>query len=137
LSESTEPLFTNEPDCVILRGQLALDVIHGAPWLDPEYGTPGYAEFLVDFEMDDTDYLVDGDFYKGTDFWRIITRRTDGRQFGFMYCWTRLRGWDSPGNDSLEAESNPNGADFGLDEGDYVFRPVAPATIPTFSFEVA
>lgn len=37
LSESTEPLFTNEPDCVILRGQLALDVIHGAPWLDPEY----------------------------------------------------------------------------------------------------
>ena len=100
------------------------------PWLDPEYGTPGYAEFLVDFEMDDTDYLVDGDFYKGTDFWRIITRRTDGRQFRFMY-------WDSPGNDSLEAESNPNGADFGLDEGDYVFRPVAPATIPTFSFEVA
>ena len=94
MSESTEPLFTNEPDCVILRGQLALDVIHGAPWLDPEYGTPGYAEFLVDFEMDDTDYLVDGDFYKGTDFWRIITRRTDGRQFGFMY-------WDAPGNDSL------------------------------------
>lgn len=93
MSESTEPLFTNEPDCVILRGQLALDVIHGVPWLDPEYGTPGYAEFLVDFEMD--------------------------------------------GNDSLEAESNPNGADFGLDEGDYVFRPVAPATIPTFSFEVA
>ena len=74
MSESTEPLFTNEPDCVILRGQLALDVIHGVPWLDPEYGTPG---------------------------------------------------------------SNPNGADFGLDEGDYVFRPVAPATIPTFSFEVA
>lgn len=53
MSESTEPLFTNEPDCVILRGQLALDVIYGAPWLDPEYGTPGYAEFLVDFEMDD------------------------------------------------------------------------------------
>ena len=71
-------------------GQLALDVIHGVPWARPEYGT-GYADswWTLRWTTPTTwSTAISTRAPTAADH----PRRTDGRQFGFMY-------WDSPGND--------------------------------------
>ena len=79
---------------IVLRGELGQDVVYDIGWV----GTPGWEEFVAEFEIDKTDYLGQaGDsFYQGIYFSRRIVRRSDGVEFvgGF---------WSSPGNDSMES----------------------------------
>ena len=127
--------ISNEPDRVILRGELGSSVICDVTWSE----TPHIAEFEDLFKIDPTDYPVDGDYYQGLTLWRIIARKSDGRKFGFKY-------WDSPGNDGMETDYPDNGEEHGIeyefDDDDeivggeaYVFLPVVESAIPTFRFE--
>lgn len=129
--------IVNETDRVILRGGLGEAVVMDVTWSE----TPNIEQFQELFATDSTDYPVDGDYYQGLTLWRIITRLSDGRKFGFKF-------WDSPGNDGMEADHSANGEEHGIeyeyDEDNdyeiiggaaYVFLPVVPSTIPTFKFE--
>lgn len=127
--------IVNEPDRVILRGDLGSAVVMDVTWSETE----NIEEFKSLFDIDKSDYPVGGDYYQGLDLWRIITRKSDGRKFGFVY-------WDSPGNDGMEADYSHNGEQHGIEyEYDddfeiiggeaYVFLPVVPSSIPTFKFE--
>lgn len=128
-------LIINEPDRVILRGELGEEAVFGIVYSLTE----GYEEFSRLFDLDNKDYPVDGDYYQGLELWRIITRKSDGRQFGFKY-------WDSPGNDNYETQVESNGEANGIEYeytedcevigGEaYVFLPVKPVGLPTFAFE--
>lgn len=127
--------ITNETDRVILRGAIGSEVVMDVTWSE----TPNIEEFEALFEIDATDYPVDGNYYQGLSLWRIITRKSDGRKFGFIF-------WDSPGNDGMEADHSANGEEHGIeyefdDEFEviggeaYVFLPVVPHSLPTFRFE--
>lgn len=127
-------MIINEPDRVILRGELGSSVVMDVTWSQ----TPRIEEFKDLFELDSTDYPVDGDYYQGLSLWRIITRKPDGRKFGFKY-------WDSPGNDGMEADYSSNGEEHGIEYAyddnweviggeAWVFLPVVEDSIPTFRF---
>ncbi|MCG7607160.1 hypothetical protein [Mycobacterium sp. CnD-18-1] len=129
--------IVNEPDRVILRGELGEAVVMDVTWDE----TPNIKQYDELFDTDRTDYPVGGDYYQGLNLWRVITRKSDGRKFGFIY-------WDSPGNDGMEADYSSNGEDHGIvyeyDDDyeiiggeEYVFLPVVPSSIPTFKFEDA
>ena len=126
----------SEPDRVILRGELGAEVVLDVAWEQ----TPNYQQFDELFTVESIDYAVDGNYYQGLKLWRIITRKSDGRKFGFQY-------WDSPGNDGMEADYTSNGEDHGIvyeydDDFEviggeaYVFQAVVPSSIPTFKFAV-
>lgn len=103
LSSLPEVGFISEPDRVLVYEGLAEEVILGISWEE----TPFIRGFLAEFKIDSHDYLVSDDFYQGTEFTRVITRRSDGRKFGFTY-------WDSPGNDRFEAQFESNAEDQGF-----------------------
>lgn len=154
------PLYANEPDRVILRGDLAAEVIGGGADIattDPDnwHHEVTYAEaapFLADFDIVEPPHGCNGAFLENTDFYqginamRVISRKADGRLFGYRY-------WDTAGNDSLDSEPEPNGDEHpgaDLPEPDteapgfdwdidwppscFVFLPVEPYTITGYRF---
>jgi hypothetical protein len=128
---SYEDLMTDsEPDRIIMYGDWVTAVI-----LDVIYGENEDLEsdLAAHFEIDSTDYLGDPNepFYQGSLFTRIITRKSDGRKFGYSF-------WAAKGHDGFECEPEPNGDANGLekewiDDDSYcpiwVWLPVAPFTI--------
>lgn len=124
----------NEPDRVILRGELGAEVVLDVTWSETE----GIDDFNELFEIDSEDYPVDIDYYQGIHSWRIITRKSDDRKFGFIF-------WHSPGNDGMDSNYESNGEDHGIvyeydDDFEviggeaWVFLPVEPSTLPTYKF---
>lgn len=124
-----EPM-TVEPERVILRGELATDVIFDIAWSQ----TPHYEEFEELFEIVSGHHLgdPDEDYYQGVTWTALIKRKADRRLFGFSY-------WQPVAKNS-DAEYEPNGDDHGIETeydkdwkaigGDvYVFTPVEEFTI--------
>lgn len=124
------PSIVNEENRVILRGELATDVIFDVAWS----GTPGYKAFQELFEVVPGHHLGDPkeDYYQGVTWTALIKRRADGRLFGFSY-------WQPVAKNS-EAMVEPNGEDHGIEteyDSDwepiggavYVFEPVKEFTI--------
>jgi hypothetical protein len=159
VTEHDWPLYANEPDRVILRGDLAEDVIWH-PDINSDnldhwyYDAPieAVAAVLADFDIlqpphgANGAFLADTDFYQGVNAMRVLRRKSDGRLFGYKY-------WDTAGNDSWEPDNSGNGDDHpgtNLPEPDtnapgfdwdrdwppqtYVFLPVEPYTITGYRF---
>jgi hypothetical protein len=157
------PLYVNEPDRVILRGDLATEVIIGGDSIattKPEswYHEVPYvdaAPFLADFTILEPPHGCNGAFLENTDFYqginavRVIRRNTDDRLFGYRY-------WDTAGNDSWQSDPEPNGdkhSGANLPEPDtdahgfnwdtdwppasFVFLPVEPYTITGYRFSIS
>lgn len=124
------PPMTVEENRVILRGELATDVIHDIAWTE----TPGYEEFQEQFEIVSGHHLgnPDEDYYQGVTWTALIRRKRDKRLFGFAY-------WE-PVAKNAESLVEPNGEEHRIDvEYDedysvvggqvYVFAPVKQFTI--------
>lgn len=124
------PPIVNEPDRVILRGELATDVIYDVIWSH----TPHSAEFQAEFEIVSGNHLGDPkeDYYQGVTWTALIKRKSDGRLFGFHY-------WE-PVSKHSEAYFESNAEEHGIEtEHDedyntiggrvYVFAPVREFTV--------
>ncbi|WP_327139402.1 hypothetical protein [Nocardia sp. NBC_01327] len=152
------PLYANEPERLILRGNLATEVIGGGndfASTDPKsWYHEDAAPFLADFEVLDPPhgcngaFLADTNFYQGINAMRVVRRKADDRLFGYAY-------WDTAGNDGWESDPDSNGDRYPgteLPEPDthapgfdwdtdwppstYVFLPVEPYTITGYQFPV-
>lgn len=131
MNEPTVPSpIVDEENRVILRGELAEDVIHRIIWTE----TPHRAEFQALYELEDANYLGDPRerWYQGVTFTTVIRRLRDRRPFGYSY-WEDISKYG-------DALVEPNGDDHGLEpEYDsqwnpiggyvYVFLPVREFTI--------
>jgi hypothetical protein len=124
------PPIVDEENRVILRGELATDVIHDGVWSE----TPNGPEFLRLFKILSGHHLgnPDEDYYQGVTWTALIRRKRDQKLFGFSY-------W-KPVSKHGEALIEPNGDEHGIEvEYDqdynpiggsvYVFAPVREFTI--------
>jgi hypothetical protein len=137
--------FVAEEDRVILRGELATDVLFGTAYS----ATPAFDEFDALFEIVEGTHLAEEDYYQGLRVMALIRRRADGRLFGYQY-------FDDISKDSKYTLQEPNGDEHGFEWDDaleveldedgeaddlnkvYVWLPVVPFTITGYRFgEVA
>lgn len=95
MTETTS--IVNEPDRVILKGDLAEAVMLKMMEYSWEVTEEDKNAFNTLFTLDETDYLGDSqdDFYQVVTFTRVIRRNSDNKLFGCTYS-------DSPGNTSYE-----------------------------------
>lgn len=124
------PPIVNEPERVILRGELATDVISDVAWSE----TPSYEQFQELFEIVSGHHLGDPkeNYYQGVTWTALIRRKSDGRLFGFAY-WAPVA---KHGETYYESNAEEHGIETEHDEdyntigGDvYVFAPVRRFTI--------
>jgi hypothetical protein len=127
---STIPAITAEENRVILRGELATDVIHDIAWSD----TPGFEEFQELFEIVSGHHLgnPDEDYYQGVTWTALIRRKTDKRLFGFAYWQPVAKNAES----LVESNAEEHGIEVEYDEDYdvvggqvYVFTPVREFTL--------
>lgn len=100
----------NEPERVILRGELAEAVMHNSLDYTWDVTADDLAAFADLFTVDETDYIGDPDdsFYQVVTFTRIIRRHSDGKLFGCTFT-------NSPGNDSYEQEHEQDLDKYGVE----------------------
>lgn len=160
MSEHDWPLYANETDRLILRGDLAeavisdasIDISRGPEHWYREAPFEAVTALLADFEIlqpphgANGAFLADTDFYQGVNAIRVLRRKSDCLLFGYKY-------WDTAGNDSWEADNSGNGDDHpgaNLPEPDmnapgfdwdrdwppqtFVFLPVEPYIITGYRF---
>lgn len=125
----------DEGNRVILRGQLAEDIIHGY-FTFMEKDTPGYDDFVAQFETPDEDFIATpADAWHNWGYYmRIIKRVSDGKLFGYPYNDTV-----HPHSQGAEFENNAEENGLTVEYGDgyqdvvdgmpYVFLPVEPFTM--------
>lgn len=132
---STEPIVVQE-NRVVLRGELAEDVIHNVSWSE----TPNLEAFKELFEIVGE---FPGDpsesYYQGRTITQVIRRKSDGRLFGFSF-------WQG-GGEYGESFVEPNGEEHGIEpernppeyeaEGGevYVFLPAKEFSVKGYAVE--
>jgi hypothetical protein len=99
------PPIVDEEHRVILRGELATDVIHDVMWSQTEHR----AEFEQMYEIVSGHHLGDSEesWYQGVTWTALIRRKRDQRMFGFAY-------WQ-PVSKHGEALVEPNGDEHGIE----------------------
>ena len=120
----------DEGERIIIYGSdLAESVIHDVLWEGQEFT----AAFTERFAIDSHDYMAEENFYQGISFTRIITRKADGKQFGFTY-WRDI---SKHGESYVEPNGEEHGIEWDIPYGFdwdtyfsvYVFTPVETFTI--------
>lgn len=131
----TEPeRMVVEEDRVILRGELATDVISDVAWSE----TPGIDEFKESFEVLGDDFPGDPkeSWYQGVTFTSVIRRKSDNRLFGFSW-WTPVSKHGEPFIESnyeehgIEVEYTKDWEPIGGEP--FVFLPVEPFTVTGYA----
>jgi hypothetical protein len=131
------PPIVNEENRVILRGELAAEVIHDICWTE----TPNYDEFQGLFEIVSGHHLGDPkeDYYQGVTWTALIKRKADGKLFGFSY-WKPVAKHNA--DTYFESNAEEHGIETEYDE-DYnpvggeafVFMPVREFTVTGYEVE--
>jgi hypothetical protein len=128
--------FINEPDRVILFGELGTDVLNEyVPNISLE--APGAQNFIKEFEVDDTFYPVGATFGRYTERMLIIKRKSDGALFGRAF-FDGFNGENDFGSTDADEEievdmSNASEEDWDTYAAPYVFLPVRPISIPGYN----
>jgi hypothetical protein len=125
--------YTIEPDRIVVvtlededetngnYGSFAEDLIYGETYSPDE----DMKEFLENFTMGPRAISSVEDFPYGITYCQVITRKSDGRQFGYEYYYG--------GGKYGEPYPEPNGDDYGFDYNTYVWLPVEASGLSTYS----
>lgn len=123
-------IFDPEPDEETGQEGIATYVLYDV--LGPNDGEDA-TPFLEEFDIDPTKYVhPNTDFYQGVEFVRVITRKSDGRKFGYQY-WADISKY---GEAYPESNGEEHGFEWDEERGEaWVWLPVEPSTNPTYVFE--
>lgn len=119
-------------ETVSLPGGLGRNIVGGGKYADPndwkydeDYDEGTLAKFTEEFELvtEGAPFLGDPkeEWYQGVTFTALIRRKADGTLFGYN--------WWEPVAKHGEPYYEPNGDEFGLDYGTWVFQKVTPFII--------